>query len=44
MGYLLKKGIIISLAPYEQIFMDKGIEIINPPLYIAENIYAMMHT
>jgi len=40
--YKLKKGVVISLAPHEIFDMGKEIEIINIPLYAAENIWNIL--
>lgn len=40
--YDQKKGVVISLSPFEHILMDGGVEITNIPLYAAENILDMV--
>jgi uncharacterized protein len=37
--YNQKKGIVVSLSPYESIQLDGGFEIVNLPLYMAERIF-----
>jgi len=39
--YDQKKGVVVSLAPYERISLPDGIEIVNVPLYQAEYLDRM---
>lgn len=40
--YDLKKGVVVSLSPYEHIYLDGGFEVVNIPLYMAENIWDLV--
>ena len=40
--YDQKKGIVVSLSPYEHIYCDGGFEVINIPLYMAESIWDLI--
>jgi predicted AAA+ superfamily ATPase len=37
--YDQKKGVVVSLSPYEHIHIDGGFEVVNIPLYMAEGIW-----
>ncbi|WP_299976342.1 AAA family ATPase [Desulfobacula sp.] len=40
--YDQKKGVVVSLSPYEHIDYDGGFEVVNIPLYMAESIWDLV--
>ncbi len=40
--YNQKKGVVVSLSPYEHIHLDGGFEIVNIPLYLGEKIWDLI--